>query len=391
MEIPVSRLNQRMALQLPAELPLGMVYVVGVIEGRSTPDEGQNSGYFFLAEERFRVRCLLSEHSTSSSDFKNGDRVRAGGHLNFDPQQAQYYLLARDIEILKEVDSEEPDGSKIIEEIDQKSEEAGLVPANLPAWVKQLAPPELLKELGIKIIEEPVKPVEAPEETHEMDPLRKRTAGPKLAMSDELMDFLSTAIDSQDEVELTPDVISYLGTPTEPQKAEKTTARPPLPKPTPIESQAFDIETDETEAVGWLADLEAINEVLEEDEPAQSLQVIEQEQVNHQTPHAPAQSHQQVGFEELTEDGIEIEKNGRGVEEIAAKEPVDEVSVDTVTPLPSVQESQPEPYIRLEPEVELDEDDGEKRSLPWPEIIVVALIVIALIMSVAVVWVVATR
>jgi len=381
MDIPVSRLNQRMALQLPSELPLGMVFVVGIVEGRSYSDEDDDYGYFFLAEKRFRVRCLLSEHTTSETEFVNGDRIRAGGHLAFDPQQAHYYLLAREIEILHEVDSEEPSGSAIIADIDRRSEEAGLVTADLPVWVKQLAPPELMEELGISVPDESDESDGSDDEntdSDEFDPLRKRTGGAMLSMSDELIDFLSMAMDSADEVELTPEVIEHLGTPKDPDEALKESIEP---------------ETIETESDGWLADLEAVNEVLEEEESVEVEQSIDHEEAKDIAAVLEEESTLQPEFEDILVTEIAVERNGSGVVDVdlEKEELLSGTSLveESSAPVESSLAMDLDTGIEMEDLSDISTED--KRSTPWPEIIVVLLILIALILSFAVVWVVAAR
>ena len=381
MDIPVSRLNQRMALQLPSELRLGMVFVVGIVEGRSYSDEDDDYGYFFLAEKRFRVRCRLSEHTTSDTEFVNGDRIRAGGRLTFDPQHAQYYLLAREIEILHEVDSEEPSGAAIIADIDRRSEEAGLVPADLPAWVKQLAPPELMEELGISFPDESEESDGSEDENRDsdqFDPLRKRTGGAMLSMSDELIDFLSMAMDSADEVELTPEVIEHLGTPNDPDAVLKESIEP---------------ESIETEADGWLADLEAVNELLEEEESVEADKSIEHEAAEGAAEVLEEESTLQPEFEDILESEIAVEKNGSGVVDLDLEK--EELVSDTSLIEESSISVEASPAMDLDTSFEMEDQSNNstenKRSTPWPEIIVVVLILIALIMSFAVVWVVAAR
>ena len=101
MDISVSHLNNRLALQLPAQLPLGLVFVLGNIEKLVS---GDNDGYpypqFDLVEKEHRVRCLFSERVVLDVDLQEGNTIRAGGHLIFDPKQADYYLLVRDVETI---------------------------------------------------------------------------------------------------------------------------------------------------------------------------------------------------------------------------------------------------------------------------------------------------
>ena len=99
MDIPVSRLNQRMALQLPAEFPLGLVFVVGMVDELDEEEEDSNLHGFFLIESDHRVRCLLSKRAATETSFNEGDKIRASGHLAFDPHKADYYLFARDVEL----------------------------------------------------------------------------------------------------------------------------------------------------------------------------------------------------------------------------------------------------------------------------------------------------
>lgn len=222
MDIPVSRLNQRMALQLPAEFPLGLVFVVGIVDDLKVESDGREFNFFYLLEGSYRVRCLLSDRVPAEITIKNGDKIRAGGHLAFDPQKADYYLLARDIELLTLAEPNLSSGSAILADIDRRSQETGLVPADLPVWVKQLAPPELMAELGMEAqidIEEEDEP--EPDEKAESSPqtpvYELNNQDTMLTMSDELIEFLSKAMDSTEEIELTPEVIAHLGTPGDPE------------------------------------------------------------------------------------------------------------------------------------------------------------------------------
>ena len=149
MDIPVSRLNNRMALQLPAELPLGLVFVVGEVERpHGGGDDDQIS--FYLSEKGFLLRCRLSERASREARLTEGSRIRAGGHLAFDPQRAEYYLLARDVEIIEEAVAKAPvvetspgppavqSGARvplapILADITKRAKAASLTPAALPA------------------------------------------------------------------------------------------------------------------------------------------------------------------------------------------------------------------------------------------------------------------
>ena len=64
MDISVSHLNRRMALQIPAEFPLGLVFVVGEVEVDSTlvNEDGLrvSSGRYFVSFQFGRQRQTRS-------------------------------------------------------------------------------------------------------------------------------------------------------------------------------------------------------------------------------------------------------------------------------------------------------------------------------------------
>lgn len=150
MDISVSHLNNRLALQLPAQLPLGLVFVSGNIEKLVS---GDNGGYslpqFDLVEKEHHVRCVFSERAGLDVDLRVGTTIRAGGHLIFDPKQADYYLLVRDIEVMNlPTQASEPstvskaEMGLMLEDVRKRAEAAKLVQEDLPPWVKKMAPAE---------------------------------------------------------------------------------------------------------------------------------------------------------------------------------------------------------------------------------------------------------
>ncbi|MCI0398451.1 MAG: hypothetical protein L0332_04575 [Chloroflexi bacterium] len=275
MDIPVSRLNKRMAIQLPAEFPLGLVFVVGQIHDLRT-DGGSSAAIigpvpggpaiagpapgrpttFYLVEGEHRLRCQLSERAASEAWLKEGDRVRAGGHLAFDSQRADYYLLARDVELLVEPGEDLAPAVPILEDIKKRSEAANLAPAELPEWVRQIAPPDIRTQLEEQAAP-PTVPAAAtetvvavaappPAATPEVKvaPAEERAgeapAGlPPLpaGLTDELIAFLSEAMDSPEEVELTPDLISELAPAIQAGELRPGTARTGRPGPAKRDSQ----------------------------------------------------------------------------------------------------------------------------------------------------------
>lgn len=204
MDVPVSRLNNRMALQLPAELPLGLVFVVGKVVDLAQPANGHGRPTFQLEDKGYRLNCRLSSHATPETPFNEGDTIRAGGHLVFDPRQATYYLIARDLELLHERPAGQSSLTPILDDVRQRAAAASLAPADLPPWVKEIAPPEIRAELGLLPAGREETAAAGEETAAEVE--TKETAG----ISPELITFLSTAMDSEEEVELTPEVIATL-------------------------------------------------------------------------------------------------------------------------------------------------------------------------------------
>lgn len=222
MDIPVSRLNQRMALQLPAELPLGLVFVVGEVQlsaAGSSESEGDQPGDFYLEDEGYRLRCRLSERTATEFHPEAGDLIRAGGHLVFEPVLASYYLLARDVERLDGLRPSAKALAAIIADSARREQATSLVPAELPTWVKQMAPLEVRSQQA----DQPLADGAALTSSHlngEWELLADTGAAmafpeaePALAdLSDELIAFLSQAMDSEVEVEITPEIMTDLNT-----------------------------------------------------------------------------------------------------------------------------------------------------------------------------------
>ncbi len=214
MDIPVSRLNERIALRLPAQFPLGLVFVVGTVEGIYSSRNGDLASAFYLLENDSRLRCRLSERASSETHLKNGYRIRAGGHLEFDSRRADYYLLARDVEIIPLEQPRVSSMAAIIADHSMRSEEAGLIPAELPEWVKRMAPSGIGTEAERSNAVTPesiaVQPVVSVEGV-----TRRQTGllglGHEAAaagLSDELIEFLSEAMDSEEDIELTPELVA---------------------------------------------------------------------------------------------------------------------------------------------------------------------------------------
>lgn len=214
MDITVSRLNERMALRLPAQFPLGLVFVVGTVEGLNTGANGDQPAAFFLSESDHRLRCRLSDRASRESDLKNGYRIRAGGHLAFDAQHADYFLLARDVEVIPMEQPRVSSMAAIITDYTKRSEQAGLIPAELPDWVMRMAPAgigieasRLSAASSSSVFVQPAVKVEGATRK----PQGLLGLGHEVALaglSDELIEFLSEAMDSEEEVELTAEMVA---------------------------------------------------------------------------------------------------------------------------------------------------------------------------------------
>ena len=213
MDISVSGLNGRLASKLPPELPLGLVFVVGYVE-RLDADG------FVLAEDTHRLHCRTEQNG----QIGEGDEVRASGHLMFDSEQLRYYLLARDIEVVTSEPLGAPDrGSRellaesegLLSALAAVKARAAAVPPpageELPVWVRKLAPPEVEIDGGG---DEAVAAV--------------RPKTPDAELDEELVTKLSEAMDSEEELELTPEFLARyipeVPTPSDPPEPVAETA-----------------------------------------------------------------------------------------------------------------------------------------------------------------------
>ena len=173
MDISVRRLNHRLALQLPKELPLGLVFVMGVVGEVKDPVEEEEEGLpngriqqieFELLEDDYVLRCVLTHSVENPTTVWEGEKVRVGGHLTFDPRYADYFLMTHDVEIIFEEEEMDPlfseDSLALVHEqealaaalagVKRRSQAVSqLEPANLPIWVQKIAPLEVQEKLGV--------------------------------------------------------------------------------------------------------------------------------------------------------------------------------------------------------------------------------------------------
>ena len=242
MEVSVRRLNHRLALQLPRELPLGLVFVVGVAGDVARVPVAQKSGegngrtsytQFDLTENNYHLRCVVPPREAAHVSLATGDQVRVGGHLMFDPGRADYFLLARDVEVVGQTAVVEPpveDAKALRQEqealalalasVKRRADAAKLAEAELPEWVQKIAPPEAQEEW----VEE-----EDPDLEAELLAATAVTAN----LDEELVETLAEAMDSEEEVEVTSDMLAQYDVqpeqPIAPAEAEVDTAVSPPP------------------------------------------------------------------------------------------------------------------------------------------------------------------
>lgn len=252
MDISVSQLNNRLSLQLPAELPLGLVFVAGrvcdlVYESEDGDNGRQPQAHFILEQDRHSLRCDLKLRPGDSVTFEEGAQIRVGGHLAFDTQQLQYYLQARDVEVIG-VDDQvlEANGNardlaqgdeallSALAGIKRRSELAQQTQSDLPIWVKKLAP-EAVKESEL-LESGPLEDVPLEEEEEDY---AGQTDLPQL--NEEMVHYLSTLMDSEDEVELTPGMLAQW--------------RPATDMPAQDDTAVADVEAQTQELKEWANDL----------------------------------------------------------------------------------------------------------------------------------------
>lgn len=224
LDISVSHLNNRLALQLPTELPLGLVFVVGVVHDlrreKVVTDNGRSTVFrFHLTEGEHSLPCQLTPRATAEIRLREGDKIRAGGHLVFNSQQASYRLLARDVEVINsddlagEIEPEEPVSttslpprphrtalSPLLADIKKRAELSQMTQADLPPWVQQMAPPEVRTE---ETEDKTADDNEGAGSTSDAPPS-------DAALSQELIAFLSAAMEDLEEVEVTSTLLDEM-------------------------------------------------------------------------------------------------------------------------------------------------------------------------------------
>lgn len=216
MDITVERLNNRLAMRLPAELPLGLVFVTGTLVEMATARNGRDIR-FTLEEMGHRIRCVWQDGARTERDVRPGTLMRAGGHLAFDPLRADYFLLARDVDVIGAVElppddsvALELDGldvasattTPILTELNRRAAVNGLAPADMPAWVTAMAPEVVKAEMSTA-----GAPSTPAAETTAVDPQ------PSVTLDPELVAAISAALDRGEDVELTREFLDQYTAP----------------------------------------------------------------------------------------------------------------------------------------------------------------------------------
>jgi hypothetical protein len=202
MDISVSRLNSRLVLQVPAELPLGLVFITGTVESLRPVSGRADMFRFDLVERKNRLACRIPRTVAEETLLQEGDRVRVGGRLVFAGNAVRYCLLARDLEVLP-LRRGEGSLQTALADARQRELQTSLAQPELPPWVQRLAPPELRGEIE----DQEAAQAEADEATSLDDDFADTVPGIE-QLPQELVTFLAGALDSDNEVELTAEMIA---------------------------------------------------------------------------------------------------------------------------------------------------------------------------------------
>ncbi len=234
MDVTVTLLNHRLALKLPPELPLGLVFVVGRVANlvQGTQNGRLHALSCDLQDADHQIRCVLLEQAAREITLHDGDKVRVGGHLVFDPQWASYYLLAREVGVMETADpattvsppaAVEREGLRVLlQDIQKRAAAARLPPAELPAWFKKLSHLEEEAAQGGGSEETAVSQI------HETSPA-------DALPSPDMIRQLSEAMDSTEEIELTAEMAAQLPHPPSPsEKVIHAYEIPPEKAATPV-------------------------------------------------------------------------------------------------------------------------------------------------------------
>jgi hypothetical protein len=241
--MPVSQVNTRLFTRLPSDTGLGLLFATGTVS-QIVYASGQRPIQFTLRHAGYALRCKVAPELEPDFTLEEGQWVRTTGHLSFSSQSARFHLLARDLELLSDtapprlgMDPKRavtPAGRGAVpnwlSEIQRRAAAERLAPAEVPDWVQAMAP----AELGDRDGEEGGSWGRQRVET-----LTGGADAPELAIQgDETWwSNLIAALDRSEteDVELTPEVLAQLGSPTgaalaeEPGDGNQPSAAPIVP------------------------------------------------------------------------------------------------------------------------------------------------------------------
>ncbi|MCP4363508.1 MAG: hypothetical protein GY796_36380 [Chloroflexi bacterium] len=227
MDITVSQLNHRLALQLPSELPLGLLFVAGqvqqlIVEEREGVDGRSRRIAFDLIQGNYRLHCTVSKHESGRIELHDGDIVRVGGHLTFDTVRAEYSLLTRDVERVgawdagdqttpganREVLAEQTELASALTNVKRRTGVSASPSGEMPIWVQKLAPQEIQESLALDV-----------EDGDKSEPADSARSKESVELDAALMAFLSEAMDDEEDMELTPDLLAQWHPDSQPEPA----------------------------------------------------------------------------------------------------------------------------------------------------------------------------
>jgi hypothetical protein len=240
MDMPISQVNIRLFARLPPDTGLGLLFATGTIS-QIVYASGERPIQFTLRHAGYALRCKIAPDLEPSFVMQEGQWVRATGHLSFSSQSAQFHLLARDLELLSDVaparlgmaPQREQAVPGWLAEVQRRAGAAAdlLAPAEIPEWVRGMAPREVLTgdeesraPWGRQRVEAYLSQPDAPEITH--------------SQNEGLWSQLLEALERSDheDVELTAETLARFRTHAAGEGGRERQSSEPQPSPAPAEA-----------------------------------------------------------------------------------------------------------------------------------------------------------
>jgi hypothetical protein len=262
MDMPISQVNIRLFARLPSDTGLGLLFATGTIS-QIVYASGERPIQFTLRHAGYALRCKIAPDLEPSFTIQEGQWVRATGHLSFSSQSAQFHLLARDLELLSDVGparlgmapkrAPAPPGLEVVPgwlaEVQRRAGAAAdlLAPAEIPDWVRAMAPPELLPG------DEESK---APWGRQRVETFLNQPDVPEIAAveSDELWSQLLVALERSDheDVELTAETLAQFRAQAAGEADQELQNLDPRPVPPTAEASQEELDALLTRPYGQL-------------------------------------------------------------------------------------------------------------------------------------------